>query len=229
MDILVKTYQCVGTYSWIAMRDRLHDLKHRRNIRSLSQLFEEYDLIVRELERMGANIPADEKIHALISAVPNDYNHVKEALTVLPIADLCAKPILELKRMFLDAELAFQSRGDFPTRNSAPNSVMKARKAEKIICFGCGEPGHYKNRCPAQRKGRCGKIMVAVEARRSTAGVTSGRKERRIRFVVDSGATQHMDQDEGLLQDVRDLAEPVIIEMAKSGESLRAKKTGQVV
>ena len=226
MDTLVKRYQRIGTYSWISMRDRLHNLKHR-NWKSLACLFEEFDQIIRELDRMGANIPQDEKVHALIVAVPAELNHVKGALTVLPVAELCAKPLVEIKRMFLDAEVEMRIRdkpiGE-PVRQT--NIALKsAKKSGSNVCFGCGEAGHYKNRCP--RKKQNGNALVARSGSRNLhVGGTSGRK--RVRFIVDSGASQHMVRDESLLEDVERLNEPVVIATAKSGENLRATSRGKI-
>ena len=80
MDILVKTYQRVGTGAVIAMRGRLQSLKDKR-YESMGELFDHYDIIIRELERMGAEMTNAEKIHSLLLAVPPVFNHVTGALT----------------------------------------------------------------------------------------------------------------------------------------------------
>ena len=105
MDILIKAYQRVGTGALIAMRGRLQGLKDRR-FENLGELFDVFDLVVREMDRMGAQLSSAEKIHSLLLAIPSAYDHVRGALTVLPHDELCRESIMEIKRTFLDAEIA---------------------------------------------------------------------------------------------------------------------------
>lgn len=62
------------------------------------------------------------------------------------------------------------------------------------------------------------------------AGATDRKKnnDKRVRFVVDSGASDHMVNNVDLLEDIRELERPVVISIAKSGEKLRATKVGRM-
>ncbi|XP_062539141.1 uncharacterized protein LOC134207433 [Armigeres subalbatus] len=138
MDTLVKTYQKAGTAAMVNMRDRLYTIKHR-NHGKLSAIFDEYDLIIRELDRMGSRMTTSEKMHALLIAIPDKYRHVKGALIVLSNEELCPKPVTEVKRMFLDAEAG---EGE---RKEQKNVTLESKK-KMTRCFGCNEFGHYKNK-----------------------------------------------------------------------------------
>ncbi|XP_062534498.1 zinc carboxypeptidase-like [Armigeres subalbatus] len=55
----------------------------------------------------------------------------------------------------------------------------------------------------------------------------NGETSRKVRFVVDSGASDHMVNDERMLEDVEELEKPVFIATAKSGTTLRGTKRGK--
>lgn len=103
MDILVKTYEKAGTVAMVNMRERLFSIKYRHRD-SLRKIFDEYDIIMRELKRMRSGITQEEKVHALISAIPEQFKHVKGALLVLSNQELCQKSITDIERIFFDAE-----------------------------------------------------------------------------------------------------------------------------
>lgn len=91
MDILVCLYQKSGTGALMSMRKRLALLQVKK-FDNLHKLFEEYDLIIRELDRMNANLNSGEKVHALLFALPDRYSNVRAALTVLSNEEVCRKP-----------------------------------------------------------------------------------------------------------------------------------------
>ncbi|KRF97429.1 uncharacterized protein Dwil_GK28115, partial [Drosophila willistoni] len=220
MDLLVKTYQKVGTGVMIAMRDRLFSIKNRKHT-SISALFDEYESIIRELDRMGTRMDQSEKMAALMIAIPKRYQHVKGALTVLPCDELCKKPLVEIKRMLLDAEQSETMEVD--DEPVVPDVALKTTR-RVIECFGCGKPGHYKNKCPALKKKK--KRFVHHQGHAMLAGEKK-KESRKVSFAVDSGASSHMVNDEKLLQRAVKLATPVTISTAKSGETLQAVKKGK--
>lgn len=197
-----------------------------RNFESLERLFDEYDLIIRELDRMNANLTSSEKVHALLIALPDKFDNVKGALTVLSNEELCRKPIYDIKRMLLDTELA---SGAVPGPSGASSSIaLKTEKKNEIKCFGCGGVGHYKNRCPKKKKPT--KKRTGGHALMAGRRIERARAKRaaNVRFVVDSGATEHMVNDERLLENVKELDKPAAISTAKSGQVLWATKSGKM-
>lgn len=78
MDTLARTFQKHGTNAVIRMRGRLNNLPNR-SFETLGELFDEYDAIIRQLDRMNAMITDDERLHALLLAVPPALNHVVAA------------------------------------------------------------------------------------------------------------------------------------------------------
>lgn len=225
MDLLVKTYQKVGTGVMIAMRDRLFSLKNRKHA-TISALFDEYEMIIRELDRMGTKMDQSEKMAALMIAIPKRYQHVKGALTVLPCDELCKKPLVEIKRMLLDAEQSETMEiDDVP---AVPDVALKSNKRD-IECYACGRTGHYKNKCPTLKKQQQKKKHYSrSHGHALLAGIANKRESRKVSFAVDSGASSHMVNDEKLLQNAVKLATPVTISTAKSGETLQAVKKGKV-
>ena len=102
LDTLSRVYQKRGTGAVIRMRGRLNNLPNR-SFETLGELFDEYDAILRQLDRMNASVSDEERVHALLLAAPPALNHVVAALTVLDREEL-AKSIPEIKRMLIDAD-----------------------------------------------------------------------------------------------------------------------------
>lgn len=230
MDVLVKTYEKAGTAALVHMRERLFSIKYRQKD-SLRKVFDEYDVIVRELERMKSGITKEEKIHALISAIPERFKHVKGALLVLSNEELCEKTTTEIKRMFLDAEA-----GEEEKEKEKPNVAFASKKVN-TRCFGCNETGHFKNKCPlmkkftAKEKEKYKKEQKNKNDKRAYAMMTKPKeveRNKRVRLVVDSGASDHMVNNEKLLEDIKELEQPLTISIAKAGENLRATKVGKL-
>lgn len=73
------------------------------------------------MNTMNANLSVAEKIHALLIAMPDKYNHVKGALTMLLNDELCQKPIGDIKRMFLDTEMAATGSVNFTGKQCCPD------------------------------------------------------------------------------------------------------------
>ena len=147
MDTLVRAYQRQGTNAMINMRGRLYGLQYKR-FETVGELFDSFDAIVRDLDRMDAGLSQEEKIHALLLAIPGPLNHVRAALTVLRKEELAQKSIPEIKRMLFDAELGLRGSVEVGECSGSPNVAMKAGRKIETRCYGCGETGHFRSKCP---------------------------------------------------------------------------------
>ncbi|XP_058827814.1 uncharacterized protein LOC131687742 [Topomyia yanbarensis] len=72
------------------------------------------------------------------------------------------------------------------------------------------------------------KKQQKMEPKMSFAMMTKADRGRRVRFVIDSGTSDHMVNDEKLLEDVQELEKPITISTAKAGQNLRATKVGKM-
>lgn len=83
----------------------------------------------------------------MLEAVPDRFKHVVAAIFMLPEAVLITKPLDDIHRMFYDP---IQQ-----PRHATVNIAMvvdERNEKKEIICFGCHQPGHYRNKCPDEKK-----------------------------------------------------------------------------
>jgi hypothetical protein len=119
------------------------------------------------------------------------------------------------------------------TRPGRTSKMGKAKrkpntKGSKGECFNCGKPGHFKRDCWALKKSSDSGSNKGSETA-ATAGFTffAGKikKELRLSWIIDSGASSHMTGQRNLLSDVIDLDSAVVVTTA-NGATLTAKKSG---
>ncbi|XP_055523145.1 uncharacterized protein LOC129717304 [Wyeomyia smithii] len=120
----------------------------------------------------------------------------------------------------------FQKVGGQPDSSSVALVNQSARK--DVQCFGCQEYGHYRSRCPKNKKEKKKNKRTAGHTMMAGERAEPPKKEKNVRFIVDSGATERMVRDEALLEDVRVLEKPITITTAKSGQELRATKSRKI-
>ncbi|KAG5896003.1 hypothetical protein JTB14_007568 [Gonioctena quinquepunctata] len=121
-------------------------------------------------------------------------------------------------------------------------SVRPENKKFQYECYNCGKKGHMKSECRFKRKnvGRLGEdrkkeAHVKVEEEGEIAFIASANNimstttQEEIEFIADSGATDHLINDEVYFNGgAVDLEKPIRINVAKEGESLIATKVGTI-
>jgi hypothetical protein len=157
----------------------------------------------------------------------------------------------ELKRdeMIVDQQSAMMGRKFEPPRKSQTQD-----KVNTMRCFKCGKQGHLRKDCWFNKSAskdfgkNCGKgsgkgsgsnsggndesssghkKREKFVSERKDAMITEVQK-RRMPFVLDSGASDHMVCDEDLLGEKRNLEEPIKVSIAKEGDHITATKKGSV-
>ncbi len=129
----------------------------------------------------------------------------------------------------------------------------KSQTQERIStmrCFKCGKQGHLKKDCWFNKSASKNSGKSFGKASGSNSGVndesSSGHKKRekfiserkdamitevqkrRMPFVLDSRASDHMVCDEDLLDEKRNLEEPIKVSIAKEGDHITATEKGSV-
>ncbi|KAE8709065.1 hypothetical protein F3Y22_tig00110332pilonHSYRG00834 [Hibiscus syriacus] len=103
--------------------------------------------IVSELESIGVKIDDEDKALRLIWSLPSSYEHMQTVLMYekenVNFSEVTSKLISEERRL---------KNGENKSSESGALSVCGNRKKykgskRKIICWGCGQPGHLKNDC----------------------------------------------------------------------------------
>lgn len=155
---LDEVYLPKGPVAMLGLRSRLYLLKNE-NFSSLQQLFTSHEEIIIQLNNMGEHISQEEQLNTLLVAIPDKFNYLLGALSVLRKEDLTQMSLQQVKRIFLDEdqknadsrgnkmkpEAAFV--GNNPRQKGKPGNRNKKNYEKHITCFGCGKIGHRKQNC----------------------------------------------------------------------------------
>ncbi|KXJ68982.1 hypothetical protein RP20_CCG000687 [Aedes albopictus] len=145
-----------------------------------------------------------------------------------------------VKCRLLDEEVKRRGIGveSFSQDDGAAFSGSKQQFKKKIKCYGCKKEGHKQVDCPEKKKSsrkpqQNSKANFSAASDNSVCfvGVSGGVESRsghRVRWYLDSGASDHLVNDRKLFTELRPLEEPVEIAVAKDGETIVAKHSGTV-
>ena len=111
---------------------------------------------------------------------------------------------------------------------------------QKIKCFFCGKIGHKRSECPSRKNVESGKDSKKTAKKKQNAHfsetevtfISDSQRENdgdsaKLKWILDSGASDHMVCARNWLCDVQKLEEPVIIKVA-SGQTLQCRYAGKV-
>ena len=89
-------------------------------------------------------------------------------------------------------------QGRDPQRDAALVGETRRRRKQhqKLVCFGCQQPGHFRHDCPkARRAPPAHKAEIAEDKKgRKTSGTFAASMDSPLTttWLVDSGASSHM-------------------------------------
>eukprot|EP00924_Labyrinthula_sp_SR-Ha-C_P002217 augustus_masked-scaffold_19-processed-gene-4.37-mRNA-1 protein AED:0.39 eAED:0.40 QI:0/-1/0/1/-1/1/1/0/1346 len=80
------------------------------------------------------------------------------------------------------------------TGETTSKKKRKKKKKSSARCFGCGKKGHYRSECPEKnsKKGKESGEKPRKNQREEAWMCAAKLNEKRISFILDSGATQHV-------------------------------------
>lgn len=205
------------------IRKKLLTLKCEENA-NLGQFFLQFDGLVRQLISSGAKMEKLDIICHLLITLPDSYNNVITAIETLNPESL--------EMEFVKNRLLEEERKRNCVNNddaSVENVVMKA--TFKYKCHYCGKIGHKKKNCFKWKKEQSGKhgniansdISFVADEDCFGVGIYNGMK-----WIVDSGASDHMANDEKYFENLVALKNPVVIGVAKNGVCVQATKMGTI-
>lgn len=156
---LNQIYKRQGAVAMLGLRSKLYNLK-QGGYKSLRDLFARHQELVRELQELNDPVPHKDQVSTLLLSIPDKYQHIIGALSVVRRAELEEMSIEQIQRVFLDAEESARQNEPGPSQpvamysapkvvaNGHSNREERPRKPKKDIeCYECGRNGHKRRNC----------------------------------------------------------------------------------
>lgn len=216
---------------------------------SLQNFFHTFDVVSREYKSAGGTLDNSELIVIMLSCLPDEFNGVVTAISTITekqfTSDKVRGCLLEEESRIKD-RLSLTSHGNETTTAFFNNS--------NIRCYNCNGRGHTSTNCfKSQRQrdegnesdyrdnrdnkkkkkkfnrnwnnnykkpGGSGHVLMV-----SNENHTENENPKIVRFVLDSGCSDHMTNDLSILRDIKNI-EPINISLANKGGSLKVSRIG---
>lgn len=191
-----------------------------------------FDDLIRQLRVAGAELKEPDMVVMLFGTLPESYDPLITALENLGDDDLTLDVV---KQRLLGEEVKQLDRHQDGT-SEKPNAFVgeKDRTTFKKFngkCHRCGKKGHMKKDCRqknhSEANAAAGSKSKAVSFMAGRAR-DSRRRDGRLVFKLDSGSSDHLVNDADVFSTLNKLSSPVIINVAKDGETLEARKKGVI-
>lgn len=193
-----------------------------------------FEKTIRELESAEIKFDKPVVVFFLLQSMPKSYDQLITVLETLPV-EQCSMEFVKSRLLSEDAKR--QHNGDRPETSTA----FAGRSGKFVFkCHSCGKPGHKRANCPENPKNERPVAKPEKQKKKSKAHVAESGSDvafmtvdgepagGEFRWILDSGASEHMVSDKNYLQNVRTLDSPIVINVAKSGVSLTSRVAGEV-
>lgn len=247
-DALCSVFERKSISTQLLLRKQLLMMKYHESD-DITDHFLKFDRMIRELKSTGAKMEELDVVVHLLLTLPKSYDNLVTALETMDQAKLS----LEFVKTRLMDEHNKRTGGNSSSKSSEPGAMSAKAKSREIVCYRCNKPGHKKSQCFLNKKGKNGKSKSesaneAVDAKgdsmcavtneqtntcsdMSTVGSAQAAQcsngTSQIKFVLDSGATQHMVNDKRYFNKMHAIDE-IKISVAKRNQSISAKQQGDI-
>jgi len=243
-------YERKSLASQLSTRKQLLSLKLKSDSQLLSH-FNLFDELIAELLASGAKVEEMDKVSHLLLTLPSSYDGVITAIETLAENNLTLAFVknrlldheIKLKNISKDTSLKVMqavkkdSKPQFSYKKSSKFATNRVSKFQKK-CFHCGKSGHIKKDCFALKREKekhgNGKQaqMTSTQSQGNHNGIAfmmrRANSQPNIGFLLDSGASDHLANNESLFTTITELDEPIKISVAKNDVFIYAVKKGTV-
>ena len=197
-----------------------------------------------ELSAIGEPVKEEDCVVYLLASLPECYNVLVTALE----ANSEVPTLAVVTEWLLHEETKMKSQSNQPSQEGA----LTARFKKKPRCHFCNKPGHFKRDCeefakvkgqskPDQdkKKNKMGvfKVTITAEDENCSDGKSTGLVVQHAlsadsnahdQWIIDSGATCHMCNNEAMFSELRALHSPLNITLG-DGQNLQGVGRGNIV
>lgn len=247
IDALRAIYERKSISSQLFLRKQLLTLKYNES-EEMTNHFMIFDKSIRSLKSSGAEMGEIEIVCLLLLSMPKSFDGLVTAIETMEPNRITTEFV---KNSLLD-ESNKRNHGSSSIK-LAGSSAMNT----SVICYSCGKPGHYKSQClqrkkkfgnrkkpnSSQWKNSNKKSETANNAKTEETreellcAVETNKRENKtdgkfddathIKFVLDSGATEHMVNNKEYFDCVSNI-DDVHISVAKKNQMIVARQKGDI-
>lgn len=226
---LHKVFERKSVASRVHLKKKLLTLRHD-SATSLQEHFLVFDKIVREYKSTGAVLDEIDTVCHLMVTLGPKFATVVTALETMPEESLTLEFV---KCRLLDEEIKFRAKDislSVPKREPRePAAFVGKPTKKKLKCFSCHRLGHKVSECPDREKKKKTSANVTEKNIGGTCFVAGKvNYKRKVVWLADSGASEHITNDKSLFDVLEPLKEPIEIAVALNGKSAIAKFRGSV-
>lgn len=186
--ILNKIFEDKGLYRRVLLSRQLHRTEFSQ-FGSMTEYINSVMTLVHQLADIGKNIEDAEVAEILLSGLPADYDVL---VSNLETACISSNLTTELVRTRLLQE-EFRKINNSESQSHSVYSVKR-----KVICHYCKKPGHIKSKCfKLKRDKKCENTEKTFITSEFALTVKASD------WIVDSGCTAHMTNNQQLLMDFK--------------------------
>lgn len=249
-DALLAIYERNSITSQIILRRQLLLMKFNENDNIVDYLLE-FDKKVRELKATGATLEEIDVIVHLFLTLPKSYDSLVMAIETIDADNLTVQYVKTRLIDEFNKRKAFSNDKNKSVGGSAMNAVVTCYKCGKKghtrnKCKAKGEqkpngkPNDSKQKSSNHEANNADTMLTVVDAHHTASSTCEHQTDENmsqhalactatsIKFILDSGATQHMINDAAYFDEIFNSNE-VRIGVAKKNQSLISKQYGNVV
>lgn len=230
-DSLCKIFERKSVATQVLVRKQLLSMKYHES-EDMTEFLLLFDKRIRELKSMDTLMRELDVIVHLLLTMPSEYETLVTALETLDPDKLTIEFV---KTRLLDEH---NKRRNFnPIKSNDSGAMMAGKMSKNIICNYCKKPGHMKFQCFFLKK----KLNIENEENAHRAEnceeeamsaflierVSETKSKDKIKFILDSGASQHMVNDKCYFQKLENIHE-INISVAKKNEKVSANQQGDI-
>lgn len=205
---------------------------------SLQTFFRNFDVVTRGYKSAGGTLADTELIVIMLSCLPDDFSSVVTAISTLSEDQFTAEKV---RRYLLEEESRIKDRSSLAPHGSGSELTAAFYNNENVRCFNCDQLGHKADICKEPRKksnkNNYGQRKFNKKGKNSKGPGGSkyalmnrlveskNDKPNVVRFICDTGCSEHLVNNVSILRDVKTVGGK-FIELAKNGECLELNQVG---
>ena len=222
-DRLARYNQSSSLDKQMRLREKLS--MFRFNSGDMKLHVERFDKLIMEIRTSGMTLSDPEACAILLKSLPNEYGSFVQACRFSAVAwelNAIREKVLSEAERLSETLVNNESTALEAHYGSKYNKHGKHRKQTKnkknVTCFKCGKKGHYKSECYQKDESH-----VALWSSDMTHN-----SQDDIRWVIDSGATNHMCKNKDLFHNLKQEDNGREIVTAKNGAKIKVKGVGTI-